>query len=96
MSQRTSYRRADVAAALRKAADWVLTNRTPDGGFVFLRDRAFAYGHRQLRSRAGQGAMFPTWFRLLSLAFVGVTLPDHPLARIPWRFVRCPGMQFWP
>jgi hypothetical protein len=95
MMQSTEYRRADIRAALAKAADWVLTNQAPDGGFVFIRGRPFEYGHPELRSGAGEGAMFPTWFRLLSLALIGKALPDHPLARTPWRFVRCPGVQFW-
>lgn len=95
MMQATTYRRSEIHAALRKAADWVMTNQMPDGGFVFLRDMPFEYGHLALRGEAGQGAMFPTWFRLLSLALIGKTIPDHPLGRIPWQFVRCPGMQFW-
>ena len=95
MMQVTDHRRDDVAAALRKAADWVLTNQMPDGGLVFVRDSAFEYGHPQLRGDKGQGAMFPTWFRVLSLALIAKALPEHPLGRVPWRFVRCPGMQFW-
>lgn len=94
ISRLTAYRRTDVEAALAKAGDWVLTNRTSTGGFVFLTHQPCEYGHMQLRSEAGEGAMFPTWFRLLSLALIGRTLPEHPLGRLPWRFVRCPGMQF--
>lgn len=95
MTQLTDYRRADIRAALEKAADRALKNRMADGGFVFMRNLPFEYGHSELRGAAGQGALFPTWFRLLSLALIGKTLPDHPLGRIPWRFIACPGMQFW-
>jgi len=95
MVQLTDYRRADIEAALAKAADWVLTNRMPDGGFVFVRNRPFEYGHRELRGEANRGAMFPTWFRLLSLALIGKALPEHGLGQVPWRFLQCPGMQFW-
>ncbi len=95
MAQQTDYRRAEIEAALVRAAGWVLTNQMPDGGFVFIRDRPFEYGHAQLRGTASQGAMFPTWFRLLSLALIGKALPAHPLGRLSWHFVRCPGMQFW-
>ncbi len=95
MAQLTDYRRADIESALARAADWVMTNQTADGGFGFMLDRPFEYGHSELKSAAGQGAMFPMWFRLLSLALIGRALPGHPLARVPWRFVRCPGMQFW-
>jgi hypothetical protein len=90
----TGHRRGEVAAALGRAADWVLTNQSPDGGFVFVRGRAFEYGHPQFRGEADAGAMFPTWFRLLSLALIGRALPGHALASVPWHFVRCPGYQF--
>jgi hypothetical protein len=95
MMQLTDYRREHIEAALEKAAEWVLTNRMPDGGFVFIRDVPFEYGHPQLHGESNQGAMFPTWFRLLSLALIGKALPEHSLGRMPWQFVRCPGMQFW-
>jgi hypothetical protein len=95
MLQLTDYRRADIVAALTRAADWVLTNQAQDGGFVFVRDRPFEYGHPELRGETNRGAMFPTWFRLLSLALIGRALPEHALGRLPWRLVGCPGMQFW-
>jgi hypothetical protein len=95
MMQQTNYRRDDIQFALARAADWVLTNQMADGGFVFILDRPFEYGHAELSGEKDAGAMFPTWFRLLSLAFIARALPDHPLAQIPWRFTCCPGMQFW-
>jgi hypothetical protein len=91
----SEYRKEEIGGALARAADWVLSNQTPDGGFVFMKDSTFEYGHPQLRSRRNQGAMFPTWFRLLSLALIGKALPEHPLGQIPWQFTGCPGMQFW-
>jgi hypothetical protein len=39
--------------------------------------------------------MFPTWFRTLTLAYLGRALPASPLGAIPWRFCNCPGIQFW-
>ena len=87
-SRQTEYRREEVDAALRRGREWVLTNRTPDGGVVFLRDCAFEYGHPALRGEAGQGAMFPTWFRTLSLALVETALGEGE-----WKFCDCPGMQ---
>ena len=95
MMQISPYRRSDIQAALARAAEWVMANQAPDGGFVFIRDQPFEYGHSLLRGERDQGAMFPTWFRTLSLALIGKALPAHPLAQIPWWFVRCPGMQFW-
>jgi hypothetical protein len=95
MLQLTEYRRTDIQATLAKAAHWVLSNQIPDGGFVFMRDMPFEYGHLAMSSEAKQGAMFPTWFRLLSLALIGKALPDHALGHMHWQFIRCPGMQFW-
>lgn len=94
MLRQTSHRSEEVRAALTRAVDWVLSNQVADGGFVFLLGRDFQYGHPQLLGRAGEGALFPTWFRLLSLAYLAVSLPAHPLQRLAWRFVACPGMQF--
>jgi hypothetical protein len=66
-----------------------------DGGSVFILDIPFEYGHPQLRGEANAGAMFPTWFRTLSLALIGKALPEHALGGLPWHIVRCPGCQFW-
>ena len=95
MMRRTTYRRDAIRAALSRAYDWVLTNQASDGGFVFVRDRVFEYGHPELRGDANRGAMFPTWFRTLSLALIGKALSDHRPGRIAWEFARCPGYQFW-
>ncbi|MCK5805768.1 MAG: hypothetical protein KAI66_23250 [Lentisphaeria bacterium] len=95
MMQRTDYRCDDIETALRHAAKWVLTNQMGDGGFVFVLDQPFEYGHPQLRGETNRGAMFPTWFRTLSLALIGKALPNHPLGQIRWTFTQCPGMQFW-
>lgn len=95
MMQRTDYRRDDIEVALARAAEWVLKNQKADGGFVFILDRDFEYGHPQLSGPADRGAMFPTWFRTLSLALIGKALPRHPRGDVRWRFVNCPGMQFW-
>ncbi len=90
------YRRNDIRAALARGAEVVLAAQAADGGFQFVRGRAFEYGHPQLAARATEGAMFPTWFRTLTLAYLGKALPDSPLGRVPWRFCNCPGIQFWP
>ncbi len=95
ISRTTRYRREDVEAALRRAVPAVLSNRAPDGGFQFLRGRSFEYGHPEFASGPAQGAMFPTWFRTLSLALIGMAMPKEPVGRVGWQFVRCPGYQFW-
>jgi len=63
-------RKAEIDAALQKAWKWVLFNQVEDGGFVFRLNEGFTYGHPEMSSRANHGAMFPTWFRLLALAYL--------------------------
>ncbi len=89
------YRRDDIRRALDRGAEIVLAAQAGDGGFQFVRGRRFEYGHPQLAADATEGAMFPTWFRTLTLAYLGKALPDSPLGRVPWRFGNCPGIQFW-
>ncbi|HOL68276.1 MAG TPA: hypothetical protein PKX93_12545, partial [bacterium] len=92
----TDYRRQEMIAALLKAEKWVLSNQVRDGGFVFIKDQVFTYGHSQLTSGPGEGAMFPTWFRLLSLSFIGTSVPGSLASQVGWHFLNCPGMQFSP
>jgi hypothetical protein len=95
MLTQTTHRRANAHDAIRAGARWVLTNQMADGGFVFIKGKPFEYGHPQLRGEAGRGAMFPTWFRLLSLAVADAAVPGSVPGETPWQFTACPGMQFW-
>jgi len=95
MTAKTDYRKTDIQTALRRALDWVIQNQVADGGMVFIKNQPFEYGHPELTSPFGRGAMFPTWFRTLSLALLGKALPDTWTGQIPWYFVRSPGYQFW-
>jgi hypothetical protein len=95
MLQLTDYRSDEVKAALERAAAWVLLNRVGDGGFVFIRDRRFEYGHPEFTAEPGVGSMFPTWFRTLSLAIIGRAVPESAMGSYGWRFIDCPGYQFW-
>lgn len=90
---RAPHRRSDIELALRRVFDWVLQNRTPDGGFAFFRDRDMFYGSRLMYSGRNEGSAFATWWRMLSLAILSQVVQDHPLAKIPWQFIRCPGYQ---
>ncbi|QIK36948.1 hypothetical protein GWK36_01845 [Caldichromatium japonicum] len=78
--------RERVLMALKKAQAWVVVNQVDDGGFVFRLNEGMTYGHRQMMSRRNRGAMFPTWFRLLSLAYSTNALQD-----ISCLAVHCPG-----
>ena len=69
LSPFTRRHREDVVSALARARAWVFLNQVDDGGFVFRLNEGLTYGHRQMMSRRNQGAMFPTWFRLLSLVY---------------------------
>lgn len=95
MSTQTDYRREDILIALRRALTWVLSNQNEDGGFVFMRGVRFSYGHDLMDAGPDVSAMFPTWFRTLSLAIMAQVLSDSVIGVIPWKFCECPGMQFW-
>jgi hypothetical protein len=95
LTRATDYRRDDVRMALERGLKQVLLNQTADGGWWFVRGKAFTYGHEQLAASASQGAMFPTWFRTLTLAYLAKALPDSLVGRYDWQFCNCPGLQFW-
>lgn len=60
-----------VDDALNKALRWVIVNQVEDGGFVFRLDEEFQFGSPQTYSGINEGAMLPTWFRMLSLMQIG-------------------------
>jgi hypothetical protein len=95
LSRLSTYRRDDICSALHRALIWVLTNMNNDGGFVFRRATSFEYGHMNMRSGVDQSSLFATWFRTLSLAHIGQCLANEPVGSYGWRFVHCPGLQFW-
>lgn len=79
----------EMRQALQRGVKWVKSNQTPDGGLQFIKKKAFTYGHPNLTGPADRGAMFPTWFRTLTLALTAKALGGEPV-----QLVRCPGMQF--
>ena len=91
----SKYRRDEVKNALEHALPWVLTNMNLDGGFVFYRGSSFTYGHELMTSAINQSAMFPAWFRTLSLAYIDQCITDIASRNIAWQFTNCPGYQFW-
>jgi len=78
-----------VRQALERGVQWVKSNQTPDGGLQFIKNREFKYGHPNLLGPQDSGAMFPTWFRTLTLALTAKAFGDESV-----QLVRCPGMQF--
>jgi hypothetical protein len=79
-----------IDESLSRSFRWVLANQMPDGGFVFRLNESFMYGHELLTSQANQGAVFPTWFRTLSLAY----LSRYFNLRNGFTLVKCPGYEF--
>ena len=69
-SQLTSYKKEEIDLALKRAFIWVLANQNNDGGFVFRRNEAFMYGHEQMSSGKNESALFPTWFRTLTIGYL--------------------------
>jgi len=57
-----------------------------NGGFVFRRGEQMVYGHELMSSKANESAMFPTWLRTLSLAYLAKALPDSFLGDFDWQF----------
>ena len=86
--QELQYRQK-VTHSLKRALPWILANMNEDGGFVFQRNIAFSYGHPIMSSNKNESALFPTWFRVLNLAFI-----DRFLGYQNFTINRCPGLEF--
>ena len=94
LSKLTDYRKEEVMEVLRKAVTWVLFNQNRDGGFVFKRNKVLYYGHNLLSAEKNVSSLFPTWFRLLSLALLAQKIVDYTFLSQDWRLLNCPGHQF--
>jgi hypothetical protein len=81
---------AAIDRSLDEAFRWVMANQMADGGFVFRLNEKFVYGHAEMTGEKNQGAVFPTWFRTLSLAYLCsyFNLPGN------FKITRCPGYEF--
>lgn len=83
-------RAAEIKQALIKGFDWVLLNQAPDGGFVFRLIEPFVYGANETSSLRNEGAMLPTWFRVLSIVYLARALAIDT----PFVMTNCPGYEF--
>lgn len=91
----TEYRHADIELCLKNALRWVLANQMIDGGFVFRRFAEFKYGHELMKTDPEESSLFATWFRMLSVAYIGQAL-NLPVSACNLKLnLRCPGYQFW-
>ncbi len=91
----TDYKKEEIEASLNRSIPWILANMNDDGGFVFQRGRGFTYGHRKMYSGYNESNMFATWFRTLSLSYIGKALPSSFLGKYQWNIRSFPGLQFW-
>jgi hypothetical protein len=80
----------EINESLRRGIHWILLNQMSDGGFVFRLNESFTYGSDEMSSIKNQGAIFPTWFRTLSLAYLCRFLNIEANFKI----TRCPGYEF--
>lgn len=90
-----NYRRADIENSIKKALPWILVNKVADSGFVFRRFEKFAYGHVLMTTGPDESQLFSTWFRILSLAYITQVLEIFGMQADAWKWVKCPGYQFW-
>lgn len=92
----TEYRKNEIMNKLAKGFPWVLVNRNVDGGYVFRRNEAIKIGPEgRWSSKVNESAMFPTWFRTLTLAYLFTAMPETFIQDSPFYFMRCPGHQFF-
>ena len=91
----SDYRGQEIREALQRTLPHVFSNQNDDGGFSFVRGEQFSYGHPLLSSSPNGSGMFPTWFRTLSVAYLGKALPNSIAGGYNWDFHNCPGCQFW-
>lgn len=79
-----------ISFSLQKGLRWVLANQVEDGGFVFRLQEPFTYGSEQMRSLSNQGALFPTWFRMLCISHLVNFLEGKEIYKI----AKAPGLVF--
>lgn len=89
LTRLTDYKRDEIVQSLWKALPWILANMNEDGGFVFRRGEGLVYGHLEMSSEPNESAMFPTWFRTLTIAYL-INFLQSPHYKIG----RTPGYQF--
>ncbi|MFM6272366.1 MAG: hypothetical protein ACKPFA_38670 [Dolichospermum sp.] len=86
----SEQQKKEIDKSLKKALNWVLCNQVKDGGFVFRLYEPFSYGHKETSSTENQGAMLPTWFRILCLVY----LLNYLKISNDFVITKCPGYEF--
>ncbi len=87
MYKQNNYRRPEIRIALRKGLQHILQRHMPDGGFVYRLRQPFVHlGIQKTASAANESNLFPTWFRIHTLALISEILTDEPVLQWEWRF----------
>ncbi len=88
------YRRTAIRLALRRCLAHILTTQNNDGGFSYRKNTPQSHmGIPATYAPANVSTMFPTWFRVLTLALIGEILTDEPaLSTLKPRFNGCLSM----
>jgi hypothetical protein len=81
--------KTEINKSLNRAFNCVLLNQVADNGFVFRLAEPFEYGSAQTSSTMNAGAMFPTWFRTLSIAYI----TEHLTIKNNFIITTCPGYE---
>ncbi|MBX3748144.1 MAG: hypothetical protein KF833_22780 [Verrucomicrobiae bacterium] len=90
---RTRHRHREIRIALRRCLRHILDQQNPDGGFPYQRDAPQSHmGIPATRAAPNLSAMFPTWFRIHTLALLARVLTDEPELQVPFRFSRTLSM----
>ncbi len=77
--KRYDYRRPEIRVALRRCLKLLWSVQNPDGGFSYKRGRGYVHmGMESTRNRQHESGMFPTWFRVHTLALIAQVLTDEP------------------
>jgi hypothetical protein len=60
----------EINICIKNTFSWIMLNKNLDGGFVFRLLEEFNYGHIETSIKKNKSGLFPTWFRLLSIAHI--------------------------
>jgi hypothetical protein len=91
--KRLDYRRPEIRVALRRCLRHILGTQNPDGGFPYNRNVPQSHmGVPGTQAPPNVSTMFPTWFRVHTLALIAQILGDEPALRLPFRFSRALSM----
>lgn len=76
--KRYDYKRPEIRVALRRCLGLIRGMPNTDGGFSYKQGRGYLHmGMEMTRNKSGESGMFPTWFRVHTLALIAQVLVDE-------------------